>query len=170
MGNISSCELPHDALLREYVTGSNFTDCYVARIRKRIVLHEFVSAFYSSPLFTLERLILKWVFSKPSNRSDIEELANGTATTFAAWSVEARRPDELLLKDYLGRTRSWLKCEPVAADDKPQTAVFFGSAVVFSNGIKSSERRSDALFRALLPFHKLYSRALLWSAKRKLGE
>lgn len=131
-------------------------------------MHEYVSAFYSSSLFVLERFILKWAVSKPSSRSDIEALAQGTTTTFAAWAVEARRPGELLLKDYLGRTCSWLKCDLASSDGAIETALFFGSAVIFSGSADAQENRSDMLYRALLPFHRLYSRGLLWSAKRKL--
>lgn len=169
VGTVSACDLPRNALLRQYVAEQTYTDCFVTTVRRSVSLQEYVAAFYASSLFALERYILKWGVSKPSSRADIGALADGTATTFAAWSVEARRADELLLQDYLGRTRSWLKCVPIESGDASETAMFFGSAIVFSGDANQSEARSKALYWALLPFHKLYSRGLLWSARRNLG-
>ena len=73
---------------------------------------------------------------------------------FAAWRVEDRAEDQLLLCDLPGRTRSWL----MAASEGTRTLLYFGSAIVpLSPG-----------YRALLGFHKLYSRVLLRAAKSRL--
>lgn len=169
MGIISSCELPPAALLGSYVKPGNYTDCYVTRVKRSLTLADYISAFYSTPLFAAERMILKWAVAKPSSRNDIEALANAQTEQFAAWFVEARSATELLLKDYRGRTRCWQKCEALGAEEQSaETRLYFGSAVVFAEPRERLEKSTNATFRALLPFHKLYSRGLLWSARRSL--
>lgn len=170
MASVAPCAVPDGALLGKYVKAENYTDCYAARVPRRVMLDEFVLAFYASRLFALERLILKWAVSKPSDDADIQALADGTAIEFAAWSVEKRTADELLLRDFQGRTRSWLKCAPPSPEGSGSTELFFGSAVVFGADGARPVARSKALFNALLPFHKVYSRGLLWSAIRNLRQ
>ena len=88
-------------------------------------------------------------------------VAAGTGERFAAWSVEARAPDQLLMCDLYGRTRSWFMVEPATDAGPVQTRLYFGSAVVASAMRKPS-------FRLLLGFHVLYSKALLRAARRRL--
>jgi hypothetical protein len=98
---------------------------------------------------------------RPSTDEDARRLARDQAETFAAWSVEARAPDQLLLTDFQGNTRSWLMCEPQGTG----TRLYFGSAVVpTARGAKLG-----LVYRALLGLHKLYSRALLRAAASRLG-
>ena len=78
-----------------------------------ISLQEYVQAFYKSWLFRLERLILRWAVKKPSSDVDVDRLARGEAQVFAAWTVEDREQNQLLLCDFRGTTRSWLMVEPV---------------------------------------------------------
>jgi len=77
---------------------------------------------------------------------------------FAAWRVEARGERELLLQDWLGRTRSWLMAEPLADGG---TRLCFGSGIVRREGRGLEARLERGLFRALLPGRAVYSRALL---------
>lgn len=170
MAGVTSCAVPNGALLGKYVMPGNYTDCYTACVNRKVELPEFVAAFYATPLFAMERVILKWVVSKPSNEADIRALADGTGVEFAAWSVETRKADELLLRDFRGRTRSWLKCCPDTAAGTGRTALFFGSAVVGAVDTGRGTGPSRVVFRALLPFHRLYSRGLLWSAIRNLRQ
>jgi hypothetical protein len=123
----------------------------------------FVQAFYTTWLFKLERLLLRWFVARPSTDVQARELAKGGRDAFAAWDVERRDGEQLLMCDLAGRTRSWLMTEPFGAG----TRLYFGSAVVPDIGADGRPRMAG-LFRVLLGFHKLYSRALLAAAARKL--
>lgn len=50
------------------------------------------------------------------------------------------------------------------------TQLFFGSAVVPQRSSSEGRAGMGPLFAALLGFHKLYSRALLWSARARLSK
>ena len=143
-------------------------DCYVIEVAKPVSHAEYVEAFYTTAVFKAERLLLAWFVAKPSTDLQARELAFGKATSFAAWSVEARCPDQLLLSDFQGRTRSWLMRAPAANDVSISTRLYFGSAVVPIAKVRSGERRMGVVFRALLGFHKLYSRVLLCAAVSRL--
>lgn len=162
---IRGCELPDDALLHRYRAGGGHADCYATTIARAVRHEDFVAAFYTTWLFRLERAILGTFAARPSTDAQARELAAGTAETFAAWRVEARAADQLLLCDVLGRTRSWLM---TAADAGGGTRLYFGSAVVPIVDRRTVRKRMGFAFRALLGFHHLYSRALLHAAARAL--
>lgn len=162
MTDVHACELPQDALLRVYVTAGDYADCFAAEIRRHVTHAEFVAAFYNTRLFKLERLILTFI-GKPSTDAEARELAEGKRDDFAAWTVERRATDQLLLCDFQGKTRSWLMVEPKAGT----TRLYFGSAVVKPRG-SSGEKSMTGGFRVLLGFHKRYSHALLSAARRAL--
>jgi hypothetical protein len=163
---IRPCELPEAALLRRYLNSGAYADCFVTELAVTVSQADFIEAFYTTPLFKLERLLLGWFVARPSTDLQARALAEGTATSFAAWSVEGRTPEQLLMCDFVGRTRSWLM---IAAGSTPgSTRLYFGSAVVPQVDARTGARRMGSGFRALLGFHKLYSRALLWSAMRRV--
>ncbi len=162
-------ELPPNALLRKCRDAGAYTDCYATEVAARVSHAAFVEAFYTTWVFKLERLVLKWLVSKPSTDDDARRLARGEAEAFAAWTVEARAPDQLLLADFLGRTKSWLM---IAAVDESHTRLYFGSAVVPGNDVgralaRHPKSRAEARPTFLLGFHKLYSRILLRAAAAK---
>jgi hypothetical protein len=160
--------LPNQALLQRYAKGMGFTDCYGTDIEGRVRHGDYVAAFYTTWLFAAERRLLAWFLSKPSSDSDAHALASGSADTFAAWRVEGRSPNQLLLADFRGTTRSWLMTEPVDGAPGARTRLYFGSAVVPGINKKTGEARMSGAFRALLGFHDLYSRALLSAARARL--
>jgi len=164
--SIKRTELPKRALLHSYLRNGHYTDCYSTDIAESHTHAQFIVAFYTSWLFKLERLILKIAVSKPSTDLEAKELADSQRDTFSAWSVEARDTDQLLLCDYQGRTRSWLMVEALPVEQSPQTRLYFGSAVVRSEEYERDPAKSglSLLFR----FHRLYSIALLHSAKKRL--
>lgn len=129
---------------------------------------DFVFAFYSTPLFKLERVILRWLAGKPSTDQDARDLADGKKDAFAAWTVEDRSASQLLLSDFRGRTRSWLMVASAAPEGAPVMRLFFGSAVVPVQNRRTGRSKQGAIFRLALPLHKLYSRALLRSARSRL--
>ena len=170
MPSIQRSELPHGALLSKYQNGGAYADCYVTEIARPVSHAEYVQAFYTTPLFKVERRLLAWLVSKPSTDAQAGQLASGTLDSFAAWSVEERREDQLLMCDFQGRTRSWLMVVPVEGENSGGTRLYFGSAVVPARAPRAGARTPDLglTFRLLLGFHKLYSRALLYSAKSRL--
>jgi len=168
MRSIQRCELPLGALLSKYQHGGAYADCYVTEASRRVSHAEYVEAFYTTALFKIERLLLSWLVSKPSSDIQAGQLAAGTLNSFAAWNVEARSEDQLLMCDFQGRTRSWLMVIPAETGALQGTRLYFGSAVVPVAGARSGSRTSALGFRLMLGFHKLYSRALLSAAKSRL--
>ena len=155
-------QIPAQSLLGRYEQPGTYADCYTTHLPGLASHAQFVEAFYTSPLFKLERFLLGVLASRPSTDAEARLLALGERSTFAAWRVEARAPNEVLLS--AGRTRSWLMVVPPAKGSGSRTQLLFGSAVV--------PRRRGGLgagFRALLGFHKLYSRALLFAAWSRLS-
>lgn len=163
-----SCELPNHALLTRYRQSGAYADCYAAEIAGSVSHAEYVEAFYTTPVFRLERLILRWLVARPSTDAEARQLAWGELDTFAAWSVEARAVNQLLLCDFRGRTRSWLMVEALPGAP-PGTRLYFGSAVVPARNSDAARTGPGFVFGALLGFHRLYSRILLKSAIFRLA-
>lgn len=167
-GGIAACALPAEALLGAY-RDIGYTDCYVTAVGRDVSHAEYVEAFYTTAPFRLERLILKWSVAKPSTDADARDLATGTVDAFAAWRVEGRARDQLLLCDFQRRTRSWLMVAPAEDGARPGTRLYFGSAVVPHQRAQGGRAPLGLMFAALLGFHKLYSRVLLHAARRRLA-
>jgi hypothetical protein len=172
MPTVTACALPTGALLARLAQNGAYTDCYATDLPGHVTHAHYVAAFYTTPLFKVERFILKHAMSRPATDDDSRRLADGTSTRFSAWTVEARAPDQLLLCDVTGRTRSWLMVAPVAGPAPDGlaggTRLYFGSAVVPLRGANGGAPYMGWGFRALLGFHKLYSVALLRSAAAAL--
>ena len=162
---VAPCALPPGSLLDHYVRAGAYVDCYSAGIVAPVSLAQYIEAFYTTPVFGAERSILKWFASRPSTDAEASSLAAGEIDSFAAWRVEGRDANQLLLADYSGRTRSWLMVAPVAT----ATQLYFGSAVVPRVDAATGRRSMGPVFGALLGFHKLYSRILLSAARRRLA-
>ena len=160
---IQTCPLPGQALLKAYAVSGGYTDCFVIETGGRISLARYVEAFYTSWLFRLERLLLT-LAARPSSDRQALELAAGSSSAFAAWEVESRAADQLLMRDVTGRTRSWFMVAPAAAG----TRLYFGSAITASRHGSRRSATTGPLFRALLGSHQLYSRALLAAARGRL--
>lgn len=163
---IRPCRLPADALLNRYIGAGAYVDCYVTEVARPVSCAEYVQAFYTTAVFKLERWILRIAVSRPSTDAEAIQLARGERAAFAAWTVEGRTADQLLMADVGGRTRSWLM---VAPSGTGSTLLYFGSAVVPVRDRKSDRARLGAVFGALLGFHKLYPRVLLLSARSSLA-
>jgi hypothetical protein len=165
MASVEKHALPERALLAKYAGVGGYADCYATDIDRPVSHAEYVEAFYTGAVFKLERLLLAWFISRPSTDAQAKELACGQRSDFAAWTVEARGTDQLLLCDVGGSTRSWLMVEPVHATS---TRLYFGSAVVPRRNKATGETRMGFVFKALLGFHQLYSRVLLHAARSRL--
>lgn len=165
MAIIRACELPPTSLLRGARQPGAFADCYVTELEREVSQTAFVEAFYTSGLFKIERAVLGLLLARPSTDLQARHLAAGTTTSFAAWRVESRNAEQLLMTDFTGRTRSWLMAESVNAAGRPVgTRLYFGSGV----GPRGGDGNMGMVFHALLGFHKLYSRLLLGAARARL--
>lgn len=146
-------KLPERALLQRYAQNPHdYTDCFVKDVPNDVSLTDFITAFYTTPLFRAERFVLKVAMRRPSTDAQAQAIAAGQAKDFAVWSVEERTDDQALFCDMASSTRSWFMVEPFEGGKR----LYFGSAVTPGTGF---------LVRALMPLHKLYSFGLLGSAK-----
>lgn len=158
MVRVHQGDLPEGALLSRY-SAVGHTDCYWVDVAQDVTFEDFLTAFYTSWLFKVERMIL-WLVQRPSTDREAVELAKGQRAQFAAWDVEDRTEDQVLMCDMAERTRSWLKVASLAVG----TRLYFGSAVVPD----ANSGQMGWLFHALMGFHKIYSVQLLKAALRKL--
>lgn len=165
MISIKKCPVPANTLLDRYSTTGAYADCYWTEISERVSLSEFIFAFYTTPLFKLERIILKLLVAKPSTDIQAKELADGSRNEFAAWHVEGRSENEILMCDFRGRTRSWLMTVPINTTNGARTQLYFGSAVVPKQNLRTGQLSLGFQDQALLGFHGVYSVLLLYSAK-----
>ena len=158
---------PPRSLLISYRDARAYTDGYCLDLPQFVSLADYIAAFYTTPLFKLERLILALLVARPSTDAQAQALARGAVGKFAAWTVEGRSEDQILMCDFMKKTRSWLMCMPVPG--ATGTRLCFGSAIV-PHHISADGRVHLGLgFHLLLGFHQLYSRALLQSAANRLS-
>lgn len=170
MTSIHACELPDVALLRKYAGARTHTDCYATDIARAVSQSDYVEAFYTTRVFKLERWLLRWLASRPSTDAEAKQLASGKRSAFAAWTVEEQTAHQLLMCDITGRTRSWLMVASVDNGQHPSgTRLYFGSAVVAVTDERSGKSTLGFTYRALLGFHKLYSRILLHAASARVA-
>ncbi|MGC1506436.1 MAG: hypothetical protein WA782_20150 [Sulfitobacter sp.] len=159
---VRACDLPEGALLAAYVAREGtYTDCFEVAVGAEAALPAFVTAFYTTWLFRLERAVLSVALRKRIRDSDVAALADGRAECFAVWTVEARGTGQILLCDITGATRSYLA---VTAYADGMTRLIFGSAVLGRN-----KGKLPLLVRVTTPLHRFYSKALLQLAARRLG-
>ena len=163
MHSVHASSLPEQALLARYSGAQGYTDCYCADVGRSVSHAQYVEAFYTGAVFKLERFLLGWLASRPSTDAEARALATGALDTFSAWRVEERTADQLLMCDFSGRTRSWLMVAPRGNG----TRLYFGSAVVATRS-RSGRPHMGVGFKALLGFHRLYSRILLGAARSRL--
>jgi hypothetical protein len=168
MQALDKSEYPSASFLLQCHQAGSYTDCYRVEIDPTVTLAEFIRAFYSTGLFQLERRILKWAVNRPSTDQELQLLADSIVDRFAAWEVKARAVDQILLTDFTGKTRSWLMTETINNTSTRATRLYFGSVIVPARERDSGKPEMRKIFAILLPFHRLYSRALLASARRRL--
>jgi len=170
MRGIAQLPVAEDALLKTYRGGKHperwghYGDCFSVRVDGSVTLSQFVFAFYTSPIFRIERLILLVLAGAPSTDERARAVAEGRGDTFAVWTIGERTPTQLLMCDRYGKTRSWFQVVPQASGS---TLLQFGSAVAARPGEMDSVTMSRG-FGVLLGFHRLYSRVLLAAARRRV--
>jgi hypothetical protein len=166
--SIQTCALPDHALLAGYRAAGAYTDCYCSEVSGGVTQAQYVQAFYTTWVFKLERWILGWAVSRPSTDAQAQQVAEGVIDRFAAWQVEGRSGNQLLMCDFQARTRSWFMVEHIDAREGVRTRLYFGSAVVPVPDARTGKARMGWLFAALLGFHKVYSIVLLRTALSRL--
>lgn len=164
MSSVQKCAVPQGSLLAKYTQDGSYADAYRVELPGRITLPIFIKAFYTTWLFKVEALILKYTVERPSNDMEAQELAVSSRTKFAAWDVEGRTENELLMCDMLARRRSWF----MVTHENERTQLYFGSAVVPVKNPKTGKSSLGFLFVILLGFHQLYSYFLLYFASRNI--
>ncbi len=171
MFSIAQDAVPEDALLKTYRGGlrpecwGKSGDCFAVTVDRVTHLAEFVFAFYTSPVFRIERLILRILAGAPSTDSEARRLAEGSSTSFAIWRVGERTATQLLMCDRYERTRSWFRVMPL---NDGKTLLQFGSTVASGSDHQTRAMARGNLFRLLLKFHVVYSQVLLHVAKRRV--
>lgn len=166
---VRPCPVPQDSLLHAYQDGAGFAHCYVAKVPGAVSQAAFIEAFYTSGLFKVERTLLQHLAARPATDADARRLAQGEAQHFSAWQVEGQSDCELLLADFTGRTRSWLRALAIESPARAlHTRLYFGSAVVPRRHGGTAQPGMGWPFHALLVFHRLYSRLLLQAASRRV--
>jgi hypothetical protein len=157
-------------LLKTYRGGKHperwghYGDCFSVQVDSSVTLGQFVFAFYTSPVFRIERLILRVLVGAASSDAQAREIAEGRGTAFAVWTVGERTATQLLMCDRYGKTRSWFRVAPQAAGG---TLLQFGSAVA-ARPAKAESVKMSRGFGVLLGFHRFYSRVLLAAARRRV--
>jgi len=164
---IRACELPDDAFLRRYHVDGGYTDCFLTTVPGHIPLARYVEAFYTTWLFKAERRLLA-LAGHTSSDADAAALARGDASAFAAWRVEGRDEDQLLMCDVSGRTRSWFGVAASSGDAPSQTSLYFGSAITSATSGREGPASIGPVFRALTRFHTVYSKTLLKATRRSI--
>ncbi|MEO0665459.1 MAG: hypothetical protein AAFY97_06945 [Pseudomonadota bacterium] len=148
--------IPDGSLIARYKGQGNHVDAYVASTARYVDLPTYIAAFFSTSVFRAERLLLS-ISGKQSSDDQVADLAAGRGEHIAAWKVEERSANELLLEATGTPIRTWLAVEPDG------TALWFGSVVLAKKG------RIPLLARVMMPGHALYSRILLSAALRQVS-
>lgn len=164
---VQQIPVPTDSFLHDQVLMRNaYADCFMVRIAGTVTFSAYVEAFYTTPIFKAERLILRLLARQPSTDQQARELAMGTRDTFAVWRVERRSPTELLLVE--GRTCSWFRILPPGSDGEHNTVLMFGSAIFAAKKARGGKPQLGIWFKLLIGPHLIYSRLLLAAARRRL--
>ena len=165
-------ELPANSLLLGLKASGAYVDCYLAELPCAVSHAHFVQAFYTGRLFNVERLLIRLLLKRASTDAEVRLLADGQLQTFAAWRVEARATNQILLADLSGHTRSWLMVEALdPAQPSIGTRLYFGSALMPARNKERARTLGPRLVfsRLMMRFHKLYSRLLLRAAVARLS-
>jgi hypothetical protein len=158
--------LPDVSYLHEYSLRRAHTDGFYCDLAIEVTLTDFIASFYTTWLFKLERLVLAVLVAKPSTDQEAVALSRGERESFAAWRVEKKCHNQIIMCDYLSKTRSWLMCEPRGGG----TRLYFGTIIEPSKIIDETRVDLGFFFHLLMPLHIIYSKALLKAACDKLSK
>jgi hypothetical protein len=177
MSSVSQDSVPASSLLLTYCGGDTAVDwhrqcdCFSISVDGAVTLSGFVYAFYTTPVFKFERMILRYLANAASTDAEAHSLAEAVSERFAVWQLGERSDSQLLMCDRYGRTRSWFAVVAQGTSERPRTLLRFGSAVGVVRGRRSGASGASGAsggFRLLTKLHTGYSRILLRAAKAKL--
>jgi hypothetical protein len=154
------------ALTWSYRAAGDYVDCYFTELARPVTFAQYVEAFYTTTIFKSERLILRYLAARASTDAEARQLAHGERESFAAWSLVSRAPDQILMRDFTGRTYSWLMTEAI---EPGATRLYFGSVITRVRDAGTGRTSLGPVHGRLLGFHKFYSRLLLRAAAHKLS-
>ena len=88
MGNVTAALQPEHSLISEQSMLEGYvTDCFSAEVSKAVDLSDLIEAFYKTPLFRLERLVLSFAPSGRLRDTDITALSKGQVDRISVWQV-----------------------------------------------------------------------------------
>ncbi len=178
--SVTPISVPPGSLLAEFGAPDAYRDCFAREVAEVVKLPQLIERFYCSAAFRPERVLLGLI-KRGASSEDARRLARGEIDEFAAWKVVSRKdannglvaehgePEyslserartpaleakiynhaQILLRDFRGATASWLAVEPLPGD---------GTRLLFGSWVGQPDR---GLVKALMPFHRLYSKVLL---------
>lgn len=171
--DIAECIIPEKSVLHpqnsRYSPEYHYTDSFYCDFSsdgsENISFENYIYSFYTSSVFKLERFILRLFLRKSITDQMAGELAKGERQSYAAWNEEFRDGDQLLMADFMGSTKSWFMLERGANGSR----LYFGTVVMSKKDRQGRVKPPMPFFQWTVPAHKFYSKALLWSAKRRLA-
>lgn len=166
MASVKTTSLPEESFLQSYqAQDGGYADCFVLEGGEpnAPILGDYIFAFFNSPIFRLERVLLKTFLSAPSSTADVEALAFGGGVRLASWQLEERAEDQILLAVKNTPVRTWLMVSPPSPEGGP-ARIYFGTALVPTERDKAGNPTIPAMYRRFIFFHRAYSKLLLWSA------
>ena len=78
------CALPATSQLAAYRESGAYTDCYCIDLPGAVSLAGYIEAFYTTRVFKLERLVLRWLVARPSTDAQARQLEDAAAAGDAA--------------------------------------------------------------------------------------
>ena len=143
-----------------------YTDCFEVGIAADVSFADYITAFYTTPIFRAERLILRLFARAPATDAEARQVGTGEADRFAVWRVAERADNQLLMR--AGRTSSWFMLVPPSSEQDTETTLMFGSVVMPVVDPKTGHPKLGRGVEALLWPHVFYSRLLLSAARHRL--
>eukprot|EP00730_Choanoeca_flexa_P009154 TRINITY_DN12599_c1_g1_i1.p1 TRINITY_DN12599_c1_g1~~TRINITY_DN12599_c1_g1_i1.p1 ORF type:complete len:156 (+),score=22.25 TRINITY_DN12599_c1_g1_i1:207-674(+) len=129
-------------------------------------LDRYVKLFFKTPVFRIERFVLKHAAGVTITDKDVEQCTLEVGSSVGIWQIIEREPCEALAVWTHGQAVgcTWWRLEH-QRDGSP--------VLMFGSGIKAPDNLNLAM-RLLLQLatqgHYVYSRVLLWNAARDLGK
>ena len=166
MVQVIATTLPKSAFLNDYEHRAGvYTDCFQTELpqrrhsrelHQRIFQHMALSHRTHDPQHSREKASLRRRYRAIGARHVKHNVRLA--------GFERRDADQILLEVPQTPIRTWL----MRSSEGEKTQLYFGSAILPDAVDRNGNAKMPFLFHALLGFHKLYARALLFSAKRAL--
>lgn len=167
MTPVAQVPVPKGSFLDKVGQGDGvYTDCFEVEIAADISFADYITAFYTTPLFKAERLLLRVFARAPSTDAEARQVGQGDADRFVLWRKVERGENQLLMR--AGRTSSWFMLVPQTTEHQVLTKLMFGTVVLPVMNPETGQTRLGPGFELLLWPHKFYSRCLLSAARRRL--